>query len=170
LVFLILPRPLCDLCSLQIDLLHLTTETDVEVLINPIVFEEPLISDSRNDEGGYTSDAISCPCFQEIEGRNSTTFLVLLPMDMLLPATGSCPIALCVQYRTRGVTCQLGSLLICWSVNLICWSVNLLVSVNLYMSVYCMTSITPQVCAKSSQGDRVCYLRAMENSPRKALK
>jgi dynein assembly factor with WDR repeat domains 1 len=50
LVFLILPRPLRDLCSLQIDLLHLTTETDVEVLINQIVFEEPLISDSRKPQ------------------------------------------------------------------------------------------------------------------------
>ena len=49
-VFLILPRPLRDLCSLQIDLLHLTTETDVEVLINQIVFEEPLISDSRKPQ------------------------------------------------------------------------------------------------------------------------
>jgi dynein assembly factor with WDR repeat domains 1 len=35
---------------LQIDLLHLTTETDVEVLINQIVFEEPLISDSRKPQ------------------------------------------------------------------------------------------------------------------------
>ena len=31
----------------EIDLLHLTPETDVEVLVNQIVCEEPLISDNR---------------------------------------------------------------------------------------------------------------------------
>ncbi|KAJ0392751.1 hypothetical protein P43SY_009650 [Pythium insidiosum] len=34
----------------EIDLLHLTAESDVEVLVNQIVFEEPLISESRKPQ------------------------------------------------------------------------------------------------------------------------
>jgi dynein assembly factor with WDR repeat domains 1 len=34
----------------EIDLLHLTPETDVEVLVNQIVCEEPLISDNRKPQ------------------------------------------------------------------------------------------------------------------------
>ena len=36
--------------SKEIDLLHLTAETDVEVLVNQIVFEEALISKSRKPQ------------------------------------------------------------------------------------------------------------------------
>lgn len=31
----------------EIDLLHLTSESDIEVIVNQIVFEEPLISESK---------------------------------------------------------------------------------------------------------------------------
>ena len=34
----------------EIDLLRLTAETDVEVLVNQIVFEEPLISEARKPQ------------------------------------------------------------------------------------------------------------------------
>lgn len=34
----------------EIDLLHLTAESDIEVLVNQIVFEEPLISESRKPQ------------------------------------------------------------------------------------------------------------------------
>ena len=34
----------------EIDLLHLTPETDVEVLVNQVVCEEPLISDNRKPQ------------------------------------------------------------------------------------------------------------------------
>ena len=34
----------------EIDLLHLTPETDVQVLVNQITFEEPLISESRKPQ------------------------------------------------------------------------------------------------------------------------
>jgi dynein assembly factor with WDR repeat domains 1 len=34
----------------EIDLLHLTPETDVDVLVNQVVFEEPLISDNRKPQ------------------------------------------------------------------------------------------------------------------------
>jgi dynein assembly factor with WDR repeat domains 1 len=34
----------------EIDLLHLMPETDVDVLVNQVVFEEPLISDNRKPQ------------------------------------------------------------------------------------------------------------------------
>ena len=34
----------------EIDLLHLTPDTDVEVLVNQVVFEEPLISEKKKPQ------------------------------------------------------------------------------------------------------------------------
>ena len=44
------PLLLSPLPSWQIDLLHLTVDTDVEVLVNQIVFEEPLISEKKKPQ------------------------------------------------------------------------------------------------------------------------
>ena len=55
----VVPRPLCLVLNArvraprppqEIDLLHLTSETDVEVLVNQIIFEEPLISEARKPQ------------------------------------------------------------------------------------------------------------------------
>ena len=33
--------------TIEIDLLHLTPDSDIEIIVNQIVFEEPLISESK---------------------------------------------------------------------------------------------------------------------------
>lgn len=104
--------PLPSLPSWQIDLLHLTVDTDVEVLVNQIVFEEPLISEKKKPqlrrliykliekleskevrekrrrnvtEEGAPNNNLVPVLFSTPTPRNSPTFLPLTPGQRLLP-------------------------------------------------------------------------------------
>ncbi|CAL1172586.1 unnamed protein product [Cladocopium goreaui] len=73
-----------DLETKCIDLLNLTPETDVEVLINQIVFEEPLISENKKD----TLRGMIFKLMEKIDNKDSQRFyLFKILRAHILPLT-----------------------------------------------------------------------------------
>ncbi|CAJ1370109.1 unnamed protein product [Effrenium voratum] len=73
-----------DVETKSIDLLNLTPETDVEVLINQIVFEEPLISENKKD----TLRKMIYKLIEKIDNKDSQRFyLFKILRAHILPLT-----------------------------------------------------------------------------------
>lgn len=90
-----------DIETKSIDLLNLTPDTDVEVLINQIVFEEPLISENKKD----TLRTMIFKLMDKIENKDES-----VPQVRVGPYWGMIALerGLCRDSASRGVLLVLG--------------------------------------------------------------